>query len=361
MNRCGTWAALLALTLPTHAAQTPIRNEKSQPAATVRLERAEIPFSKLASVEARETLASLITAAPGPDFQKDIEAARRFYGKFNDELLAEMRERYKFKASRESIAGVPVDVVTPAEPVPARNRDRVLINLHGGAFMWGAGSGALVEAVPIAATAQIKVIAIDYRLAPEHTFPAASVDVAAVYGALLKKYPAANIGIYGCSAGGILTAQSVAWFAAHGLPRPGAIAMLCATGAELDGDSAYLAPVLTGQSPVAAGAEPLRLTSLPYLAHAKAQDPLAFPAVSRDVLAGFPPTLLIAGGRDYSASSMTTMHRQLRAALVDAELFVFDGMWHAYFVFARLPESSETYWIIGRFFDERLGVKAAPR
>ena len=63
-----------------------------------------------------------------------------------------------------------------------------------------------------------------------------SADVAAVYGALVKKYAAANIGIYGCSAGGILAAQSIAWFDAHDLPRPGAVAMLCAAGAELEGD-----------------------------------------------------------------------------------------------------------------------------
>lgn len=352
---------LLALTLTADAAQAPTTDEKLHRAAIVRISHTEVPFSTLASVEARDTLASLMSAAPGPDFQADIEAARRFYGKFNDERLAEMRERYSVKTSRESIAGVPVDVVTPIEPVPTRNRDRVLINLHGGAFMWGAGSGALVEAVPIAATARIEVIAIDYRLAPEQVFPAASVDVAAVYGALLRKYPAANIGIYGCSAGGILTAQSIAWFAAHGLPRPGAIAMLCATGAEFAGDSTYLAPMLTGQPPVSPGAEPLRIGSLPYLAHANAHDPLAFPAESRDVLARFPPALLIAGGRDYSASSMTMMHRQLRAAGVDAELFVFDGLWHAFFVFPRLPESRETYAIIARFFDTRLGSTAAAR
>lgn len=350
---------LLTLALPGQAAQAPTASENR--AANVRIVGTEIPFSTLASAEARDTLASLMSTPPAPDFQSDIEAARRFYGKFNDERLAEMRERYAVKTSRESIAGVPVDVVMPAEAVPTRNRDRVLINLHGGAFMWGAGSGAVLEATPIAATARMQVIAIDYSLAPEKTFPAASVDVAAVYGELLKKYPAANIGIYGCSAGGILTAQSVAWFAAHGLPRPGAIAMLCATGAELAGDSSYLAPILTGQPPVAAGAEPPRVGGLPYLAHASAQDPLAFPAASRDVLARFPPTLLVVGGRDYSASSMTMMHRQLRAADVDAELFVFDGLWHAFFIYPRLPESRETYQIVARFFDDRLGtVRRSP-
>lgn len=358
-GKLGTLAAMCAALslLPAAHAQSPSPpSEKASQSATVQVARAEIPFSTLASTEARETLAALIAAAPGPDFRSDVAGARRFYGRFNDERLVEMRERYSVATASETIGGVRVDVVTPTDPIPARNRGRVLINLHGGAFMWGAGSGALVEAVPIAATGRVKVITIDYRMAPEHTFPAASADVAAVYGALLKSYKPASIGIYGCSAGGILTAQSVAWFAAHDLPRPGAIAMLCATGAEFAGDSTYLGPVLTGQPPVPPGSAPsLLVQRLPYLEGARADDPLAFPVVSRDVLARFPPTLLIAGSRDYSASSMTMMHRQLREAGAEAELFVFDGLWHAFFVFPGLPESRETYAIITRFFDERLG------
>lgn len=352
-------ASTLAVTaLMPHARARAQEGSTAGPgSASMHISRAEIPFSTLASAEARATLAKLLTAAPGPDFRRDIAAARRFYDGFNNERLAEMRARYSVSVTSETIAGVRVDVVVPTEHLPARNRDRVLINLHGGAFMRGAGSGALVEAVPIAATSRIKVIAVDYRMAPEHRFPAASADVAAVYRTLLKTHKAGDIGIYGCSAGGILTAQSVAWFAAHELPRPGAIVTLCATGAELDGDSAYVAPVLTGQPPVPAGAKPpLLLADLPYFEGVDRRDPLAFPAVSREVLAGFPPTLLIAGGRDYSTSSMTTMHRRLREAGVDAELFVFDGLWHAFFVYPGLPESRETYAIIGRFFDDRLGA-----
>lgn len=345
MNYRAAWVAVLVTLASAAGAQSP---------GTVQIQRAEIPFSTFASAEARDTFAALISAPPGPDLA-DITVARRFYGKFNDDRLAEMRQRYAVTTTSETIAGVRVDVVTPVEPIPASNRDRVLLNLHGGAFMWGAGSGALVEAIPIAATSRMKVISIDYRMAPEHQFPAASVDVAAVYGLLVKKYSPANIGIYGCSAGGILTAQSVAWFAAHDLPRPGAIAMLCATGAELEGDSAYTAPVLNGQPAIQPGAAPLQIATSPYLKNANARDPLVFPATSQEVLARFPPTLLIAGGRDFSASSMTMMHRRLRAAGVDAELFVFDGLWHAFVVFPRLPESQETYAIMARFFDARLG------
>jgi hypothetical protein len=74
---------------------------------------------------------------------------------------------------------------------------------------------ALLESVPIASVGRFKVITVDYRQAPEATFPVASEDVAAVYKDLLKTYKPENIGVYRCSAGGALTAQAGAWFVAY--------------------------------------------------------------------------------------------------------------------------------------------------
>jgi acetyl esterase/lipase/glyoxylase-like metal-dependent hydrolase (beta-lactamase superfamily II) len=320
--------------------------------ADMHLANADIPFSDLASPEAATTLGDILKAPQVPDFSRDIEIARRFYGKFNDDRLARMRQLYAVTVQPEKIGGVRVDTVMPSKGVSAGNQSRVLLNLHGGAFMWGSGSGGLVESVPIAATAGIKVISVDYRMAPEYQFPAASEDVATVYRELLKSYRPENIGIYGCSAGGILTAEAVAWFQTHDLPKPGAIATLCATGAELLGDSSYVAPLLTGAHSVG---KPVHLADAPYFKGVNPQDPLALPIASTAALAKFPPTLLIAGSRDFSVSSITTMHRKLEAVGVHSELYVFDGLWHAFFVYPDLPESRETYAIIDRFFAANLG------
>src|SRR5206468_7800505 len=139
-----------------------------------------------------------------------------------------------------------------------------------------------------------------------------------VYRALLRSYNASNIGLYGCSAGGILAAESVAWFQRHGLPRPGAIANLCGTGAEVAGDSGYFAAWAAGQA-IPAGGKPLQLVALPYFQGVDPHDPLVFPIESPEVLAKFPPTLLLAGDRDFTASSLTVMHRRLRQAHVESE------------------------------------------
>ena len=327
--------------------------------AAVRVGGATIPFSSLASPQAGRAFRSLIGSLakqppPDPAAGKDVETVRRTQNEETDRILAEVNRRYPASIRTEILGGVQTDIVTPAAGVSVENRHRVLISLHSGGFMWGAGSEALLEAIPIAVTGRIEVVSVSYRMAPEHVFPAASQDVAAVYRALLKRYGPRQIGIYGCSAGGILAAESAAWFATHRMPQPGGIASLCGTGAELEGDSAYLAPVLVGMAPVPPGGRPMLLEQMPYFKGVGAGDPLAFPIESDALLRQFPPTLLIAGSRDFAASSETLMQRRLWEAGVDSELFIFDGLWHAFMMHPELPESREVYRIVWRFFDIHL-------
>jgi acetyl esterase/lipase len=318
-----------------------------------------LPPSNLLSEQALRVIERQQAIRP-PEFGNDIAAARAFWGRYNDDRLAEMRRHFRTTERRETIGGVRVDVVRPVAAVRGRNAARVLINVHGGAFLWGSGSGALVEAIPIAATMGVEVVAVDYRLAPEHRFPAASQDVAAVYAALLKRYRPENIGIYGCSAGGIITAQTVAWLQLAKLPRPGAIGTFCGTGAAYAGDSAYLSDPLTSGTPMRAG--PLA-TTLPtaYLAGVAASDSLAYPFGSDAVMAAFPPVLQLAGSRDFAASILTAQHRRLTGLGVASELQLFDGLGHAFFVWPDMPESMEAYRLVAAFFDRHLGTQGGPR
>jgi epsilon-lactone hydrolase len=242
-------------------------------------------------------------------------------------------------------------VITPREGVSAQNRHRVLINLHGGGFLWGEGNGARVESIPIAGLGKITVITVAYRMAPEFKFPAASEDVAAVYRELLKERHASEIGVYGCSAGGILTAEAIAWFQKVNLPMPGAIGTFCGSAEAPGGDSRYVAPLLVGEQPSS-----LRM---PYFSGTSPSDPLVFPANSPALLAHFPPTLLIAGSRDPTVSSLFATQAALSKAGVEAELHVWDGMWHAFFFDPDLPESQEVYHTVVKFFDRHLGAQRA--
>jgi epsilon-lactone hydrolase len=311
-----------------------------------------IPYSTYASPEAAKMFQQVLAdGKKTPSLLLGIEPSRTFYDKINTNRANRMQKIYPVTIHAETIGGVHTDVVLPAGGIAAAQKKRVLINLHGGAFLWGAHSGGLVESIPIANLGKIKVITVDYREGPEHVFPAASEDVAAVYTALLKQYPAKNIGIYGCSAGGVLTGEAVAWMISKKLPVPGAIGTFCGSIAEFSGDSVYTAPILNGQAVPNA---PLKLASLPYFAGAKADDPLVFPANSPALLAKFPPTLLITGTRDFSMSSELQSQRLLDDAGVSAELHVWDGMWHSFFSDPEMPESKEAYAVIVNFFDHHL-------
>ena len=132
--------------------------------------------------------------------------------------IARQRELFAVDREETTIGGVHAYVYTPRDGIAAENRDRVLIDLHGGGFRECWPACAELESMPIAALGRIKVVSLDYRQGPEHRHPAASEDVAAAYRELLKSYRPENIGIYGCSAGGMLDGMSVAWFQRHGAP-----------------------------------------------------------------------------------------------------------------------------------------------
>ena len=316
---------------------------------TIVMPATTVPPSHYASPEANAKLRPSPALDPSTKPPVAILERRRFFGAFNDRLAAHMRTIYRVRLHKALLGGVPVEVVEPAEGVAASNVGRILINLHGGAFMWGSGSGGEVEAIPIAATARMTVVTIDYRLAPENRFPAASEDVAAVYRALLKGHSPARIGLYGCSSGGILTAESIAWFDKVGLPMPGAIGTFCGSAAQFSGDSMHVAPAITGDTRV----EGQEMTE-PYFAGADPSSPLVFPANSERLMRRFPPTLLIAGSRDYSLSSLFYTQRLLTRIGVTAELHVWDGLPHAFLVDPDLPESREAYSVIADFFGRHL-------
>ena len=93
--------------------------------------------------------------------------------------------RLKVTIKEEKIAGVTVYSVMPANINPA-NKNRLFVHIHGGAYVLGNGQAGLFEAIIIAHRASIPVVSIDYRMPPEHPFPAAIEDVVAVWKSLIK-------------------------------------------------------------------------------------------------------------------------------------------------------------------------------
>jgi acetyl esterase/lipase len=333
------------------------------PDGTVHIPRHAVPLSIYMSDEAKRVYVDAVTHPPALSLAGDIVSLRKSV----DELilqpkLAKAKAAYAVSVEEQTIAGIRVTVVTPRDGVAQNNRDRVLINLHGGGFTLGFGALQLLESIPVAATVKIKVISVDYRLAPEHRFPAASEDIASVYQALLASHNAQSIGLYG----GALVAMSLAWFQKENLPNPGAVGIFSPGDVIAGGDSRFLAtplhPSLFGANkppPAPLPNPPASLVAQGYIAEADLESPLLTPTVHPQVIAQFPPTLLVTGTRDLFASPVIHLHRQLVKAGVDAELHIWEGMWHGSMQDVDLPESKEMYDGAARFFDTHLAQSDA--
>jgi acetyl esterase/lipase len=230
-----------------------------------------------------------------------------------------------------------------------KNEGRAIFYVHGGAYIVGGGIAAAHMALPLASQAQMRVFCVDYRMPPDHPFPAGLDDTIEAYRWLLGRYKPANIAVYGVSAGGGLAASFVLKARDLGLPMPGA----CVLGTpELDltesGDSfetnntidVVLKKRLTNSILLYAGGHDLKD---PYLS-----------ALFGDFSKGYPPTILTSGTRDLFLSNTVRMHRALRQAGLDAELHVFEAMPHGGF-FGLAPEDRELIGEQIRFMDKNLG------
>jgi monoterpene epsilon-lactone hydrolase len=306
-----------------------------------------VPVPATVSREARKVLARVVSDAAKPETLGERRAGTDQWQAATGEAFKKI---YPVNIASDTIAGVPVRVVTPPS-IPAERRDRVLINLHGGGF--NSDSGSLTETIPVAYLAQTKVIAVLYRLAPEHPFPAGLDDSVAVYRELLKTYKPGNMAVYGTSAGAILTAEMTAKLKQANLPLPAATGIFSGFGDfSQSGDSIALF-ALNGFAGHLDPPDP-HWRNTEYLSPGTdAKDPVLSPVYAD--LSGFPPTLFLTSGRDLLLSGTTILHRAYLRAGVDAQLVVFEALPHAFWNNPDLPESREAHELMAGFLVKHLG------
>ena len=236
-----------------------------------------------------------------------------------DDICAELRR--EFEVAPETCEA---EVRAFLGELAAQNA--AIFDIHGGALLFGGGEANVRFATAAIALRTGRVAyGVDYRVPPDHPYPAALDDCVAAYRALLAEVPASRVVVSGTSAGGNLAGALLLRARDEGLPMPAGALLLTP---ELDltesGDSF---DTLMGLDVVL----PARLMemNLLYAGGADLADPYLSPLFG-DV-SGFPPTLLQAGTRDIFLSNAVRMHRKLRTAGVRAELHVWEGMPHAGF------------------------------
>jgi monoterpene epsilon-lactone hydrolase len=341
------FSVVLAMSLNVVAQSAPAAPQDSatfDPDGTAHITRI-VPMPATISPEAQKWLQSLAEQKVGPP--ETLAQRRTHTDAWRKMDSAEARKFYPVNVEENTTAGVRTDIITP---LSGSDGKRVLINLHGGGF--NSDSGSLIEGVPIANLAKIKVVSVYYRLAPENPFPAAVDDVVAVYKELLKTYAPHSIGIYGTSAGAILTCEVAVRLKQLGLPLPAALGIF---SGHADFSRASDSRQLFTLNGLPGGLEPIDSNHLPndqYVGNTDRKDPVLSPIFAD--LHGMPPTLLVTSTRDLLLSDTATLHRAMLRAGVDARLVVFEALPHAFWYHFQLPETREALELMAKFFDEKL-------
>ena len=272
--------------------------------------------------------------------------------------IAERRAQYE-RAERvfPTPADVAVEVVAapdrPAEWLrpPGAGADAAVLYLHGGGYVIGSPRSHRHLAAAIARAAGTAALVVDYRLAPEHPFPAALEDAVAAYRWLLARGIAAErVVVAGDSAGGGLTVATLLALADRGLPRPGG-GVCISPWVDLTGSGATYAtrkdvdPIVTRES--------ITMMAQAYVGAGDPKAPLVSPLYAD--LGGLPPLLVQVGSDEVLLDDALGLGERARAAGVDVTVEEWPGMIHVWHWFLpMLDEAQQAIDRIGAFVRARL-------
>ncbi len=261
-------------------------------------------------------------------FQKTIDSAVH-------RGLEPIKEYYKPKIDTVYIGGIrAIDV----KPKNYQKSNRVVVYVHGGAYVLLSADMTLASMLPLAETSGLRIIAIDYTLAPHKKFNQIIDEVIQFYKALLREYNAKDIAFYGDSAGGGLAAGSILKMRYLGLELPSCL-VLWSPWTDIDkiGDTYF---TLADNDPSLIYENFLENAALAYAPENEFKNPYVSP-VYGDFTKGFPPTLIQVGGKEIFLSNAIRMYRALDNSNIVTKLDVYDGMWHVWQGHYLLPESKK--------------------
>ena len=273
-----------------------------------------------------------------------IEGLRRSFERVTDALTFDGTAAYQ----RVNAGGLPAEWAADESAAG----DQAVLYLHGGGYVIGSVRTHRVLMAGLSRASGARVLGLEYRLAPEHPFPAAVEDAVAAYRWLLRQgYAPGRIAVAGDSAGGGLTVAMLAQARSYGLPLPAA-AVCFSPWVDLEGIGDSMT-ANAGSSDMVER-DGLLFMANAYLNGANPRAPLAAPLYAD--LRGLPPTLIQAGGAETLLDDSTRLAEAARAAGVAVELDVWDDMIHVWQLFApMLPEGRQALAQAGAFIRKHTG------
>ena len=263
-------------------------------------------------------------------------------------LVERLLDTMAVRLSKLTVGGVACHRLEP-QSFAANSSDPLILHLHEGGYLLGAGLHGVNEAILLAHHLQLPVLSVDYRMPPRFPFPAALDDALAVWRALTSSRNSAGLAVAGTSSGGALALALVQQSRDAGLPLPSALSI----------GSPWSDLSKTGDSyrVNAIGSERYE-GLLEHMAHMYAgildlKDPQVSPVYGSFL--DFPPTILTSGTRDLFLSNTVRVDYALRRAGVQTRLQVLEGQVHAAYLNPELPESCWVFSEIASFLSSHFG------
>lgn len=268
--------------------------------------------------------------------------------RFTSNYVADIKQkRYPIsedvKLDPADAGGTPVEWQT----VPGAVENRILLYLHGGGWVLGSPNGHRLLTIELGRATKMRVLSVDYRLAPEYPYPAQLEDCTAVYKWLLSTgNKAEDIIIAGDSAGGSLTLTTLLRLREEGVPLPAGAVCLCPSTDIAFTDDSYFE---NGETDPILADIGLFWWIQAYLAGANPTDPMVSPLFGR--LEGLPPLLFQVSTCEMLYGESTRFVDKAKAAGVNVTLETWDDMLHVFHLFGlhQLREANEAIARVGEF------------
>jgi epsilon-lactone hydrolase len=267
-----------------------------------------------------------------------------------EELKTEMNENIA-KGFEVTLVEKEIDDLKFLEIYPKKYQksEKVIIYLHGGGFTFYSAKTTLAGSVPVADQSGIKVIALDYPLAPGADYQVILQHFTDLYDYLLKSgHASENIAVYGESAGGNLAAGGLLKLKDEGFPMPASV-VLWSPWSDLSGvGDSYIS--LTDHDPKLHFKNRLVSCALAYAPAEAHQTPYVSPVYGNyDSL--FPPTLIQVGTREIFLSDAVRLFQKMDEQDMEVTLDVYEGMWHAWQKEYTMPEAKRAILKTCNFFE----------